>query len=79
MFALVLDLGRRVNTLTIGYDWKSLKKGDLVVDVGGGIGSTAIHLAKAYPDLRFVIQDRASVVPDGIKVCFSTYSGSGRI
>jgi ubiquinone/menaquinone biosynthesis C-methylase UbiE len=58
--------------LVLGYDWKSLKKGDLVVDVAGGIGSTTIHLAKAYPDLRFIVQDRPAVVQDGIKVRFAS-------
>lgn len=54
--------------MTIAYDWKSLKKGDLVVDVGGGIGSTTLRLAQAFPELRFVVQDRELNIPAGIKV-----------
>jgi hypothetical protein len=69
---MLLILRWCVETLILGYDWESLKKGEVVVDVGGGIGSTTIHLARAYPDLRYVIQDRPSVVPEGIKVCFTT-------
>jgi hypothetical protein len=56
--------------LCVAYDWKALKKGDLVVDVAGGIGSVTLPLAKAFPDLNFVVQDRAAVVPEGIKVIF---------
>jgi len=39
------------------------------VDVGGGVGTVITVLAKALPDLRFVIQDRPAVIEDGIKVC----------
>jgi len=50
------------------FDWKSLKQDDLVVDVGGGIGSSTQQLLKAHPHLRYVIQDRPKVVLNGIKV-----------
>ncbi|KAI0310012.1 S-adenosyl-L-methionine-dependent methyltransferase, partial [Amylostereum chailletii] len=33
----------------------------LVVDVGGGIGSSTMRLAGMFPRLRFVVQDRAAV------------------
>jgi len=55
---------------TTGYDWKSLKPGSLVVDVGGGIGSSILPVAKAFPTLHFVIQDRPHVVAQGLKVNF---------
>ncbi|KAF7377920.1 O-methyltransferase [Mycena sanguinolenta] len=59
----------------IGFDWASLPRGSVVVDVGGGIGSTSMLLASAYADvdaeggggLRFVIQDRPVVVEMGEK------------
>jgi ubiquinone/menaquinone biosynthesis C-methylase UbiE len=51
-----------------GFDWGSLPKGALVVDVGGGVGTVISVLAKALPDLQFVIQDRSAVIEDGIKV-----------
>ncbi|KAJ6461096.1 O-methyltransferase [Mycena sanguinolenta] len=58
-----------------GFDWASLPRGSVVVDVGGGIGSTSMLLASAYADvdadggggLRFVIQDRPVVVEMGEK------------
>ena len=33
-----------------------------MVDVGGGVGSTSVILARAYPHLRFVVEDRKHVV-----------------
>jgi tRNA G46 methylase TrmB len=51
-----------------GFDWKSLQKNDLVVDVGGGSGHMVSNLAKALPDLRFVLQDRPMVIPAAIEV-----------
>ncbi len=46
----------------------------MVVDVGGGIGSTAMLLAHTFPHLKFVIQDRPQVAEHGVavsrRVCF---------
>ncbi|KAI0341313.1 O-methyltransferase [Trametopsis cervina] len=47
-----------------GYDWKALPKDSVVVDVGGGVGSQTIVLAKAFDHLKFVIQDRPSVIAE---------------
>jgi hypothetical protein len=55
-----------------GFDWKSLKQDSLVVDVGGGVGSSTLHLIKVYPHLRYVIQDRPKVIADGVKVCLAS-------
>jgi hypothetical protein len=38
--------------IPIGFDWNSLLKGSTIVDVGGGIGSTTMFLARAFNDLR---------------------------
>ncbi|KAL4915849.1 S-adenosyl-L-methionine-dependent methyltransferase [Aspergillus aurantiobrunneus] len=40
------------------YPWQSLGKAQ-VVDVGGGVGGFCIQLSHLYPDLTFVVQDRA--------------------
>jgi len=53
---------------TSGFDWVSLPKGALVVDVGGGVGTIVSVLVKALPNLKFVIQDRPAVIEDGLKV-----------
>ena len=48
--------------LVHGFDWAGLGEGAVVVDVGGGIGSASRALAKAFPRLRLVVQDREEVV-----------------
>jgi ubiquinone/menaquinone biosynthesis C-methylase UbiE len=45
-----------------------LPNGSVVVDVGGGVGTSSLPLAEAYPNLEIVIQDRPPVVEDGLKV-----------
>ena len=52
----------------IAYDWKSLPANSLVVDVGGGVGTACLALAKEFPNLKFVVQNRQSVVEAGIEV-----------
>lgn len=49
-----------------GFDWGSLPEGSLVVDVGGGIGSTSMTIAKTFSHLRFCIQDRPKTVELGL-------------
>ena len=51
-----------------GFDFSSLRDGALVIDVGGGIGSVSMVIAKAYPKLNFVVEDRLKVVQDAEKV-----------
>ncbi|KAF8728516.1 hypothetical protein AX14_006537 [Amanita brunnescens Koide BX004] len=69
------DIGMRnvqahVNNAPIiaAYDWKSLPANSLVVDVGGGIGTTCLALAKEFPSPKFVVQDRQPVIEAGIEV-----------
>jgi hypothetical protein len=47
-----------------------LPAGSPIVDVGGGIGSTYMQLAEAFGHLKYVMQDRASIVD---KVCFLSF------
>ncbi|KAM6501362.1 S-adenosyl-L-methionine-dependent methyltransferase [Amanita muscaria] len=56
------------NTPVIAMDWKSLPQNTLVVDVGGGVGSATLAIARAYPHLKVIIQDRAPVVENGLEV-----------
>ena len=50
-------------------DWKSLPKDSIVVDVAGGIGTKTLTLAKEFDHLKFVVQDRPSVITeDAVKV-----------
>ncbi|RPD56594.1 hypothetical protein L226DRAFT_480398 [Lentinus tigrinus ALCF2SS1-7] len=49
-----------------GFPWHDLREGSVVVDVGGGIGSTAMLLAHTFPHLKFVVQDRPQVAEQGV-------------
>jgi len=51
------------------YAWDQLPKDSLVVDVGGGVGAQSLTLALRHSHLRFVVQDRDSVVGDAVEVC----------
>ncbi|RTE84727.1 hypothetical protein BHE90_000738 [Fusarium euwallaceae] len=46
--------------LSTGYDWAQLGEAT-VVDIGGSSGHDASHLAKTFPDLKFVVQDLPEV------------------
>lgn len=45
------------------FDWDLVKNGT-VVDVGGSHGIVSIELARKFPSLRFVVQDRAEVIAE---------------
>ncbi|KAA1478000.1 S-adenosyl-L-methionine-dependent methyltransferase [Dentipellis sp. KUC8613] len=64
------------------YDWTALPPGAVVVDVGGGVGTSAFALARAYPALRLVVQDRQNVIEDAKKLWSATMPeavDSGRV
>ncbi|KAF8581832.1 S-adenosyl-L-methionine-dependent methyltransferase [Ramaria rubella] len=44
------------------FSWESLPDDSLIVDVGGGIGSCTLKIAKTHPHLRVIVQDRPVVV-----------------
>ncbi|KAI0087132.1 S-adenosyl-L-methionine-dependent methyltransferase [Irpex rosettiformis] len=46
------------------FDWKSLPEDSVVVDVAGGVGTQTLTLAKEFSHLKYVVQDRASVIED---------------
>ena len=58
----------------IAFDWKSLPKDSVVVDVGGGVGASSLVLAETFPDLKIVVQDRPPVVEEGTKVGNRAYA-----
>ncbi|EIM90650.1 S-adenosyl-L-methionine-dependent methyltransferase [Stereum hirsutum FP-91666 SS1] len=47
------------------FNWKSLPAESLVVDVGGGIGTSSMSLATHFPQLNIVVQDLPSVIEEG--------------
>lgn len=71
-----------VINLSEGFDWATVPKNGLVVDVGGGTGHVSLEIAKAFPGLNFVIEDRPIVINSTKQVChqvlasFADNSGS---
>jgi len=59
------------NAILMGFDWSTLPLNSLVVDVGGGIGSVTLKIAQTSPaktqQLKFVVQDRPSLLPQAEK------------
>ena len=69
-FGLAMEATSRLeppDTILRGFAFGTLPEGAIVVDVGGGIGAIPMVLAKNYQGLKFVVQDRAKTVEDGIK------------
>ncbi|KAJ7780766.1 O-methyltransferase [Mycena maculata] len=46
-------------------DWNDISPDSLVVEVGGGLGLSCLTVARAFPQMRFEIQDRQEVVSRG--------------
>lgn len=55
-------------SLIYSYNWTKHGEATTVVDVGGGIGGAAIELTRRFPEIKVIIQDRASVLEDAPKV-----------
>ena len=54
--------------ILLGYSWEELPKGSLVIDVGGGFGNVTKVISKAFPDLKYIVQDRAASIEEATKV-----------
>ncbi|KAF2836623.1 O-methyltransferase A [Patellaria atrata CBS 101060] len=63
IFGMAMLGGGRVFGTAHLYDfpWADLGNGT-IVDVGGGVGGFCLQLSQIYPDLNFVVQDRAPVL-----------------
>ncbi|KAF8577508.1 S-adenosyl-L-methionine-dependent methyltransferase [Ramaria rubella] len=64
------------------FEWDSLPYGSVIIDVGGGIGTASLPIARDYPDLKLVIQDLPDVINDAKKHWNETMSDavkSGRV
>ncbi|KAG8526570.1 uncharacterized protein KY384_008771 [Bacidia gigantensis] len=53
--------GFEVTRVVDSFHWASIEQGT-VVDVGGSHGVVSIELARRFPSLRFVVQDRGEVI-----------------
>lgn len=49
------------------FDWEAVKDGT-VVDVGGSHGVVSIELARRFPTLRFIVQDRDEVIAESLSL-----------
>ncbi|KAJ6626254.1 S-adenosyl-L-methionine-dependent methyltransferase [Mycena sp. CBHHK59/15] len=47
------------------YPWGALPPGTTICDVGGGNGHATVNLLKAFPALKFVVQDLPEVIDQG--------------
>ncbi|KAJ6471347.1 S-adenosyl-L-methionine-dependent methyltransferase [Mycena sanguinolenta] len=56
------------NAILHGFSWETYPQGSLVVDVGGGVGSQSMIVARKNPQLSFVVQDRAPVTKEALEV-----------
>ncbi len=45
-----------------GFPFGSLPEGSKLVDVGGGVGTAALILTEAFPNLAIIVQDRPEVI-----------------
>lgn len=68
MRAMGRSEGGNLKHLVNGFDWQSLGKDAVIVDVGGSTGQASIALAEAFPNLRFVVQDIPEVVATGPRI-----------
>lgn len=59
-------------TTRIAFPWDKLAPGSLLVDVGGGIGSASMLVAKAHPHIRIIVEDRLPVVDSAHTVCIDS-------
>ena len=56
--------GLEASHILDGFDWPTIGNGS-VVDIGGSHGSLSIAIAQKYPNVSFVVQDRAAVAREG--------------
>ncbi|KAF9042839.1 S-adenosyl-L-methionine-dependent methyltransferase [Hymenopellis radicata] len=46
------------------YEWATLSPGSTIVDVGGGVGTSSLVIAKNFPELHIVVQDLDGPISD---------------
>ena len=63
-----------IKHLTSTYDWAALDRSDTVlVDVGGGHGAVAQHLADSTNNMKFIVQDLPSTARQGREILPDKY------
>ena len=51
-------------------EWGSLPEGSKVVDVGGGVGTSSLRIARAFSNVKCIIQDFPEVCGQAKSVCY---------
>jgi len=57
-----LSSHRPPEIFTTAIDWGALDPGSVAVDIGGNVGDLTLTLAKAFPHLNYVVQDRENQI-----------------
>lgn len=52
----------------LAFNWKNLSDGSIVVDVGGGLGTASLPLARDFPGIQLVVQDLPGVIAEAKQV-----------
>ena len=65
-----VDKGVRVLTVCKALEWGSLPEGSKVVDVGGGVGTSSLRIARAFSNVKCIIQDFPEVCGQAKSVCY---------
>lgn len=61
-----------VSHVTLGFEWDSVPKDGLVVDVAGGVGNYTMALYKKHKHLRYILEDRPDIIKEAEGVCSSS-------
>jgi hypothetical protein len=62
-----------------GFKWGELPAGSVIVDVGGGLGASSLSIAKKYPTLKIVNQDRGPVIEQSKSVSGASVRGRNNL
>ncbi|KAK8122920.1 O-methyltransferase [Apiospora sp. TS-2023a] len=60
--------GVSLRHLVNGYDWASLPKDSLVIDLGGGHGDAVVTVASKFSHLKFMVQDLPQTIATAPKI-----------
>ena len=71
-----VDKGVRVLTVCKALERGSLPEGPKVVDVGGGVGTSSLRIARAFSNVECILQDFPEVCGQTKSVCYPLYISS---
>ena len=71
-----VDKGVRVLTVCKALERGSLPEGPKVVDVGGGVGTSSLRIARDFSNVECILQDFPEVCGQTKSVCYPLYISS---